>query len=44
MIKKDKQYLAPLSEWSELDARELLCDSYNSGIDGFDYEDIDWGN
>ena len=35
-------YLAPQTCWCELAAESLVCDSYNSGIDNYDYEEIDW--
>jgi hypothetical protein len=34
-------YHVPQSVWSELKPEALICDSYNSGIDDFYYEDID---
>ena len=42
MKKKSILYFAPQSEWSILDNMELICDSYSSGIDDFDYEEVDW--
>jgi len=42
MRKKDNLYLAPRTDWSALGSRDLLCDSYGSGIDDFEYEDLDW--
>ena len=35
-------YLAPECETNEARWEELLCDSYGSGIDDIDYEDVDW--
>ena len=35
-------YLAPHSEWSTHATKDLVCDSYSTGIDDFDYEEIDW--
>lgn len=42
MKKKSILYSAPQSEWSNLDTMELICDSYISGIDDMEYEDVDW--
>ena len=42
MKKKSILYFAPQSDWSALDTLELICDSYNSGIDDMEYEDVDW--
>lgn len=35
-------YSTPRTCFSELEGFELVCDSYNSGIDDFDYEELDW--
>ena len=37
-----RHYCAPQSCWSIVSSRDLLCDSYNSGIDDYDYENVDW--
>ena len=42
MKKKSILYFAPQSEWSILDTLELVCDSYSSGIEDFEYEDLGW--
>lgn len=39
---KLKHYLSPECEFEEAYLRELLCDSYDSGIDDIVYEDVDW--
>ena len=41
-MKKNRKYLDPRTEWSALDTLELICDSYSSGIDDMEYEDVDW--
>jgi len=41
-MKKELYYHAPQAYWSELSGQELICDSYDSGIDDFDYEEITW--
>lgn len=41
-MKKYRKYLAPRIDWSALGALELICDSYDSGIDDMEYEDVDW--
>ena len=41
-MKKYRKYLAPRTDWSTLDSLDLICDSYGSGIDDIDYEDLDW--
>lgn len=35
-------YSTPLCDAYEAHWKELLCDSYDSGIDDVDYEDVDW--
>ena len=35
-------YFAPKCEYYEAHWTDLLCDSYGSGIDDIDYEDVDW--
>ena len=35
-------YRVPRTEWGSLAGRQLLCDSYGSGIEDYDYEDLDW--
>ena len=37
-------YHAPQAFWSELAAGSLICDSYNSGIDDYDYVDVNMDN
>ena len=41
-MRKKYIYQAPQAVWSELDSDALICDSYDSGIDDFDYEYVDW--
>ena len=41
-MKAKLYYRAPQASWSELAPWELVCDSYDSGIDNYDYEDVDW--
>lgn len=41
-MKERLYYRAPQACWCELASESLICDSYNSGIDNFDYEEIDW--
>lgn len=40
-MKEKHTYLTPQAFWSELESGDIICDSYNSGIDDFDYEQID---
>lgn len=35
-------YRSPQTIWSDIELDKLICDSYDSGIDDLDYEDIDW--
>lgn len=35
-------YYSPRTEWSFVTNQELLCDSYGSGIDDYEYEEINW--
>ena len=35
-------YLEPQAVWSGFEAGNLVCDSYDSDIDDFDYEEVDW--
>ena len=37
-----QHYFPPQIAFSELAPSELVCDSYDSGIDDYDYEEIDW--
>ena len=39
---KFPSYSSPYTEWSELDSLTLICDSYNSEIEDYDYEEINW--
>ena len=41
-MKAKLYYRTPQADWSELASLELVCDSYDSGIDDYDYEDVDW--
>ncbi len=43
MVKK-RIYFTPQFVLSELETGNIICDSYNSGIDDFDYEQIDFLN
>ena len=38
------KYRSPQICWEDLERQALICDSYNSGIDDYDYEDIDLNN
>ena len=42
MQKKATLYASPRCECCAADWEIVLCDSYNSGIEDFDYEEIDW--
>ena len=35
-------YRAPMACWTDTAIQDLICDSYDSGIDDYDYEDVDW--
>ena len=35
-------YRPPQASWSDLAPETIICDSYDSGIDDIDYEDVDW--
>ena len=35
-------YYAPECEQYEAHWEEMICDSYDSGIDDFDYEELTW--
>ena len=39
-----KRYISPQAAWSELEAWSLVCDSFDSGIDDYDYIDINLNN
>ena len=41
-MKKKRTYFEPQTVWNELAAGELVCDSYDSGIDDFIHEDVEW--
>ena len=41
-MKKALPYYSPECETTEAHWKELLCDSYGSGIDDVDYVDVDW--
>ena len=41
-MNQKRTYLEPQAVWSLLMAQALICDSYDSGIDDVDYEDVDW--
>ena len=41
-MKKKSIYLGPQADWSEFATGSLVCDSYNSGIDDYEYEEVDW--
>ena len=34
-------YFEPIAVWSDLAPETIVCDSYNSGIDDIEYEQID---
>lgn len=36
------KYSSPQTFWSAYENHELICDSYDSGIDDLDYEEVDW--
>jgi len=38
------KYRSPQTFWDELEPRNLICDSYNSGIDDYDYVDVPLNN
>ena len=38
------KYRSPQVSWDEIEPRNLICDSYNSGIDSYDYVDVDMNN
>ena len=40
-MKKKCIYIEPIAVWSGLEPEAIVCDSYNSGIDDIDYEQID---
>lgn len=35
-------YRVPEAYWVDAISQELVCDSYDSGIDDYGYEDVDW--
>ena len=37
-------YRQPQAAWGNLVQGTFICDSYNSGIDDIDYEDLTWDN
>ena len=41
-MKDKRNYQVPCAESCGLALRSLVCDSYGTGIDDFDYEDLDW--
>ena len=43
-MRKKFIYHAPQTIWSELDPDVIICDSYNSGIDDYDYVDVPLNN
>ena len=42
MYRLNNNYIAPQADWNELAPEELVCDSYGSGIEDFEYEDLNW--
>lgn len=36
------KYHSPQTLWDELEPQSIICDSYNSGIDDYDFVDVDW--
>lgn len=43
-MKTKLYYHAPQASWCELAAGDLVCDSYDSGIDDYTHEDVDWNS
>ena len=41
MPKKASLYVSPECEFQETRWEALICDSYNSGLEDFEYEEID---
>ena len=41
-MKEKCTYCPPQASLSEIGDETLICDSYNSGIDDYDYEPIDF--
>lgn len=38
------KYRSPQTLWDEMDPLNIICDSYNSGIDDYDYVDVPLNN
>lgn len=38
------KYLSPQTLWDELESQNIICDSYSSGIDDYDYVDVNLNN
>jgi len=38
------KYRSPQTLWDELEPQSIICDSYNSGIDDYDYVDVNLNN
>lgn len=38
------KYHSPQTLWDELEPQSIICDSYNSGIDDYDYVDVNLNN
>ncbi len=36
------KYRSPQTSWDEMESQAIICDSYNSGIEDFEYEDLSW--
>ena len=41
-MKEQQKYRVPQFWWTVVSPQELICDSYNSEIEDFEYEEIDW--
>ena len=42
MLKRATHYVSPECDFCDALWETVLCDSYNSGIDDYGYEDYDW--
>ena len=38
------KYRSPQSFWDEIEPQAIICDSYKSGIDDYDYTEINLNN
>jgi hypothetical protein len=38
------KYRSPQTLWDEMEPQSIICDSYSSGIDDYDYVDVPLNN